>query len=49
MAFQAGAHVVEGSQKLLPDGTAQVTVELDLKPLWDKIIVYQRKYSITIK
>jgi len=49
MAFQAGAHVVDGSQKLMEDGTAQVTVELDLRPLWDQIIVYQKKFNLTIK
>ncbi len=49
MAFQAGAHVVEGSQKLMEDGTAQVTVEVDLRPLWDKIVVYQQKFNLTIK
>ena len=49
LTFQQGAHVVEGSQKILPDGTAQVTVEIDLKPLWRMILYYQKKLSITIK
>jgi hypothetical protein len=49
MAFQAGAHVMDGSQKLLPDGTAQVTVEMDLRPLWDDILVWQKKFNLTIK
>jgi len=49
LTFQQGAHVVEGSQKLAEDGTAQVTVELDLKPLWKLILYYQRTLSIKIK
>lgn len=49
LAFQQGAYVVEKSQKVLEDGTAQVTVEIDLKPLWNMVLYYQRKLSITIR
>ena len=49
MAFQAGAHVVDGSQKLMEDGTAEVTVEQDLRPLWDMIMYYEKSLSLTIK
>jgi hypothetical protein len=43
LTYQQSARVVEGSQKRLPDGTVQVTVEIDLKPLWDVIIYWRRK------
>ncbi len=49
LAFQQGAYVVEKSLKFLDDGTAQVTVEIDLKPLWNMVLYYQRKLSITIR
>ncbi len=49
MTFQQGAHVVDGSQKLLDDGTAEVTVEIDLKPLWSMVIHYRAKGVVTIK
>ena len=49
LAFQQGAYVVEKSQKVLEDGTAQVTVEIDLKPLWNMVLYYQRNLSITIR
>ena len=49
LTFQQGVSVVEGSQKLTDDGTASATVEINLKPLWDMIIYYQRKLSITVK
>lgn len=49
MTFQLGGHVVEGSQKLMEDGTAQVTVEVELRPLWNSVMYYQKKLSLTIK
>ncbi|HUS47466.1 MAG TPA: hypothetical protein VM098_05075 [Phycisphaerae bacterium] len=49
LTFQQGVYVVEGSQKVLDDDTATATVEIDLKPLWNMVIYYQRKLSITIK
>jgi hypothetical protein len=49
LTFQQGAHVVEGSQKLLDDGTAQVTVEIELRPMWDAVVFYQKKFSIKFK
>ena len=49
LTFQQGARVVKGSQKLLPDGTAEAVVEIDLKPLWNMIIYWQRKLSIRIR
>ncbi len=49
MTFQLGAHMVEGSQKMMEDGTAQVTVEIELRPLWNSVTFYQRKLSLTIK
>ncbi len=38
-AFQLGASVVNNSEKYYPDGTAEVTVELDLKPIWKLYLV----------
>ena len=49
LTFQQGGHVVEGSQKLLEDGTAEAIVEIDLKPLWNMIMYYEKKMSIKIK
>jgi len=49
LAFQQGAHVVRGSQKVMEDGTTEATVEIDLKPLWNLIIHWQKTLSISIK
>jgi hypothetical protein len=48
LTYQQGGSVVKGSQKELPDGTVQVTVEIELKPLWDLIIYYQRTLKLKI-
>lgn len=48
LTYQQGSGVVKGSQKALGDGTVQVTVEIDLKPLWDLIIYYKRTLNLTI-
>lgn len=49
LTFQQGARVVDGSQKVMDDGTVQVTVEIELKPLWNSISYYERKLTIKIK
>jgi hypothetical protein len=49
MTFQEGASVVDGSQKVLEDGTVQVTVQIDLTPLWNSILYYQKSLSLTIR
>ena len=49
LTFQQGGHVIEGSQKVLEDGTAQATVEIDPRPLWNMILYYQRTLSIRIR
>jgi len=49
LTYQQFAKVVEGSQKFLPDGTCQVTVELELKPLWNMVLFYQKKLSLRIR
>lgn len=46
MTFQQGAHVVPGSETLLEDGTAQVTVEIDLAPLRNMILYYQERMPL---
>jgi len=43
LTFQQGAYVVSGSQKLLEDGTAEVTVEIELKPLVSMVSYYRRQ------
>ena len=49
LTFQQGARVLSESRKVLDDGSAQITVVIELKPLWNIIIHYQRKLHITIK
>ena len=46
LTYQIGASVVEDSQKLLEDGTAQVTIEIEMKPLWNMIVFYMKKYPV---
>ncbi len=46
LAFQQGARVLGDSKKIMEDGTAEVTVEIDLKPLWNRILYYQNQYQI---
>ncbi len=49
LAYQQGGHVVDGARKLLEDGTAKVTVEIELKPLWNMVLYWQRKLSVRIR
>ena len=49
LAFQQGARVLEESRKVKPDGTAEVIVEIELKPLWNSIISYTSRLKIEIK
>lgn len=49
LTFQQGAKVVEGSEKVAPDGTVEVTVEINPQPLMDSILYYQRTMKIEIK
>jgi hypothetical protein len=49
MDFQVGAGVKEGSQKVMEDGTAEVTVEIEMRPLWNMFMYYAKKESLTIK
>jgi hypothetical protein len=46
LTFQEGAHVVDGSQRVLDDGTAEVEVELEMRPLWNSILFYMRRYPL---
>ena len=46
LTYQLGAEVVESSKKILDDGTAEVTVEINLKPLWNVIVFYMKKYPL---
>jgi hypothetical protein len=49
LTFQQGAHRVNGSEKVAPDGTVEVTVEVDLQPLINMVLYYEKKLSLTIK
>lgn len=49
LTFQQGARVLDDTRKVNPDGTVDVGVEIDLKPLWNSILFYQRKLSIKIR
>ncbi len=49
LAFQQGAHELEKFRKVMEDGTVQTTVEINLRPLWNMIIFYQKKLQITIQ
>jgi hypothetical protein len=49
MTFQAGAYVVDGSQKVSDDGVAEVTVEIELKPLWNSVLFYKKKLNLGIE
>jgi len=40
---------LDHTRKINPDGTAEATVEIDMKPLWNSILFYQRKLSIKIR
>lgn len=42
LTYQQGASVVEGSEKVMEDGTVEVTVEIDLRPFWDLIVFYRK-------
>lgn len=47
LAFQQGAHVLEGSKRVNPDKTVQVDVEIELTPLWRRIVRI-RKTTVTV-
>jgi len=49
LTFQQGAGVVDNTFKIAADGTAEVIVELELTPLWNSILYYQRTLNLTIK
>jgi len=49
MDFQVGAHVVDGSQKVMEDKTVEVKVEIELRPLWNMFMYYSKTEKLTIK
>jgi hypothetical protein len=49
LTFQQGAHRINGSEKVAADGTVEVTVEIELEPLTNMVLYYQKKLSLTIK
>lgn len=48
-AFLQGSYRVNGSEKVLPDGTVEVTVEIDVKPLWNMVLFYQEKLDLQVR
>ena len=48
LTFQQGVRVLDNTKNILEDGTAEITVEIDLKPLWNMILYYKRTLSVTI-
>jgi hypothetical protein len=49
LTYQQGARRINGSERMLGDGTVQVTVEIDLEPLWNMVLYYQEKLTLKIK
>ena len=49
MTFMQGSRRVTGSEKILPDGTAQVTVEIQVEPLWNMILYYREKLNLQVR
>ena len=49
LTFQQGARRVRGSERVAPDGTVQVTVELELDPLTNMVFYYEKKLSLKIR
>ncbi len=47
MTFMAGAKEIEESKKF-EDGVATVTVEIELKPLWNSIIFFKKKHNLPL-
>ena len=48
MTFQQGCRRVNGSERMLEDGTVHVTVEIDLEPLWNMLLYYQEKMNLKV-
>ena len=48
-SFQQGAYVIDGSEKFSAEGLCSVTVEIDLKPLWEIVLHYHRTIPVVIE
>ena len=49
LTYQQGARRVKGSERVLPDGTAEVTVQIDLDELSNMVLYYEQKLSLRVK
>lgn len=49
LTYQLGAHRVDGSERIMEDGTVEVTVQIDTMPLTNMIFYYQKKLSLQVK
>jgi hypothetical protein len=47
--FQQGVYVVEDSRKVHDDGTVSVDVAVELRPLWQMILHYQKRLNINFR
>ena len=43
LTYQQGARRVKGSEKIMEDGTVEVTVEIDTEPLWNVVLFYWQR------
>jgi len=49
LTFQQGARRVNGSERVLDDGTVEVTVEVDLGALTNMVLYYEKKLSLRVR
>jgi len=49
LAYQQGARVIESSKKIAEDGTVECVVEIELRPLWDMVVYYEKNASVTVR
>jgi hypothetical protein len=47
--FQQGVYVVEDSRKVHEDGTVTVDVAVELRPLWQMVLHYQKRLNINFR
>ncbi|MCE5326688.1 MAG: hypothetical protein LLG01_09755 [Planctomycetaceae bacterium] len=48
LTFMQGSRRVNGSEKIAPDGTASVIVEVEMAPLWNMVLYYKEKLSLKL-
>ena len=48
LTVQQSAYVVKGSRKISRSGAAELTMAIELKPLWNVVFYYVRKLALTL-